>query len=261
MRTHRETEIGMTTTTRPPTGTSRSRSLRKTATVAGVLFLLTEVTAIGGTLLYGPLLSDPDYLLTPGPAAHAYAGAFAEVLLIVTAVGTAVTLYPVLKRQNEVLALAFVVARVLETAAIMVGILSLLSIVTLKENVRAGTDSSVRLALGDALLAAHDWAFLLGPGFALGVASLLLATLVFASRLVPRPLAILGLLGGALISLSSVAVLLGTYTSFSPVGLGAALPVFAWEVSFAIWLITKGLRGPLMALDDPRSDRPGTGTS
>jgi hypothetical protein len=246
----------MTTTTDPRTAQPvRLDSSRTTALVAGAFYLLTEVTAIGGAILYGPLLAGAEYLVAPGGATHALLGALFELMLIVTAVGTAVTLYPIVKRQNGTLAIAFVAARVLESAAILIGILSALSIVTLKQNLRAGIDSSVLLTVGDALLAVHDWSFLLGPGFALGAASLLLASLMFTSRLVPRPIAVLGLVGGSLISLSSVAVLFGAYGQMSLVGFAVALPVFAWEVSLAVWLVAKGFRrSALAALDAPLVD-------
>ncbi len=217
---------------------------RPIAVTAGVLFLLTEVGAIAGAALYTPILEGADYITSTGADDRILLGALFELLLVISAVGTAVTLYPVLKRQNGGAALAFVAARVLEAAIILVGILSLLSVVTLRRQF-AGTadvDSATLSAIGSSFVALHDWTFLFGPGFALGAASLLLASLMYSSRLVPRAIAVLGLIGGALISVSTVAVMFGVYEPMSTPGLVVALPVFAWELSLAVWLIAKGFR-------------------
>jgi hypothetical protein len=148
------------------------------------------------------------------------------------------------KRQNEGLALAYVAARVLEAAVILVGILSLLSIVTLRRQFAASAEADIATlsTIGSSLVALHDWTFLFGPGFALAAGSLVLASLMYSSRLVPRPIAVLGLAGGVLIGLSAVAVLFGVYDQMSTLGLVVALPVFAWEVSLSVWLIAKGFR-------------------
>ena len=217
---------------------------RPTAVVTGLLFLLTEVGAIVGMALYSPVLTSATYITSAGADEAILLGALFELLLVIAAVGTAVTLYPILKRQNEGLALAYVAARVLEAAVILVGILSLLSIVTLRRQF-AGTaegDMAALTTIGSSLVALHDWTFLFGPGFALGIGSLLLASLMYSSHLVPRAIAVLGLAGGGLILMSAVAVLFGVYGQMSTVGLVVALPVFAWEVSLALWLIVKGFR-------------------
>jgi hypothetical protein len=217
---------------------------RPTAVVTGLLFLLTEVGAIVGMALYSPVLTSATYITSAGSDEAILLGALFELLLVIAAVGTAVTLYPILKRQNEGLALAYVAARVLEAAVILVGILSLLSIVTLRRQF-AGTaegDMAALTTIGSSLVALHDWTFLFGPGFALGIGSLLLASLMYSSRLVPRAIAVLGLAGGGLILMSAVAVLFGVYGQMSTVGLVVALPVFVWEVSLALWLIIKGFR-------------------
>ncbi|MET4097303.1 DUF4386 domain-containing protein [Arthrobacter sp. UYCu712] len=225
---------------------------RPTAVVTGVLFLLTEVGAIAGAALYTPILSGADYITSAGADDTILLGALFELLLVIAAVGTAVALYPILKRQNEGVALAFVAARVLEAAVILVGILSLLSIVTLRRQF-AGTpdaDSATLSTIGSSLVALHDWTFLFGPNFALGAASLLLASLMYSSRLVPRAIAVLGLVGGVLVLISAIAVMFGVYEQMSNLGLVVALPVFAWELTLAVWLIVKGFR-PVSILTAP----------
>lgn len=217
---------------------------RRTAVLTGVFFLLTEIGAIVGGLLYTPLLNGADYIVSLGDDNSVFLGASFEVILAISAVGTAVTLYPVLKRQNEALALAYVSARVLEAAVIVVGIISLLSVVTLRQDVAgsADADTAMLTTVGSALLAIHEWTFFFGPGIALGIGSLLLASLMYTTRLVPRAIAVLGLVAGSLICASSGAVLFGLYEQLSTIGLVVALPVFAWEVSLAVWLIAKGFR-------------------
>ncbi|MDJ0396496.1 DUF4386 domain-containing protein [Rhodococcus sp. G-MC3] len=225
---------------------------RPTAVTAGMFFLLTEVGAISGAALYSPILKGGDYITGAGADGSILLGALFELLLVVAAVGTAVTLYPILARQNEGVALAFVMARVLEAAVILVGMLSLLSVVTLRQQFDgvADADSATLSTIGSSLVALHSWTFLFGPNFALGAASLLLAYLMYSSGLVPRAIAVLGLIGGVLIVLSAVAVMFGVYEQMSTLGLIVALPVFGWEVSLAVWLIVKGFR-PVRILATP----------
>ena len=225
---------------------------RPTAVIAGVFFLLTEIGAIVGAALYTPLVRGTDYITGAGADNRILLGALFEILLVIAAVGTAVTLYPILKRQNEGVALAFVMARVLEATAIMIGILSLLTVVSLRRDFAGSSDvdPDTLSAIGSALLALHEWTFLFGPNFALGAASLLLAYLMYASGLVPRGIAVLGLVGGALISASAVAVLLGAYEQLSAPGVVVALPVFAWELALLGYMILKGFR-PVSILAAP----------
>jgi hypothetical protein len=209
---------------------SRSR----TATTAGVFFLITEVSAIAGLALYQPVLSNANYVLGAGADGRVLLGALCEFILVVACIGTAVTLYPVVKRQNEGVALGYVCGRLLEAAVITVGIISVLTVVTLRQDVAAGsgTDNGSLVAVGTSLVAIHDWTFLLGPSFVLGLNSLLLAYLMYRSGLVPRFIAILGLVGGPLVTMSGVAVLFGLYSPTTHAI--SAIPVFAWEVSLAI---------------------------
>jgi hypothetical protein len=181
------------------------------ARVTGVLFLITYITSIPAALvLYVPVLDDPRYILGGGGADNGVAlGAFLELILIIANIGTAVVLFPILKRVNEILALSYVTARVVECAFIAVGLLSILSVVTLRQEA-AGADAASLVTAGAALVALHDWTFLLGPGFVVGVGNgLMLGYLMYSSRLVPRAMAMLGLIGGPLIIASGVGVLFG----------------------------------------------------
>jgi hypothetical protein len=218
-------------------------STRRTAIVAGVFFLITEVTAIAGVLLYGSVLGSPDYLVSPTvDDTGVRAGAFLEVLLAIAVVGTAVTLYPIVKRQNEGMALGHVAGRLIEATIIAVGAISLLVVVTMRQDLAGttGPEAAAAVTVGQSLVAVHNWTFLFGPKLALGVNTVLLAYLMYRSRLVPRAIAVLGLVGGSLIFASGTAVLFGLYEDLSIPGLAAAAPVLAWELSVAIWMIVKG---------------------
>src|SRR5215216_1623320 len=219
------------------------------ARVFGVLYLITFVTSIPAFFIfYAPVLDDPRYIVGAAGADISVAlGAFLELILIIANIGTAVVLFPILKRQNEILALGYVTARVVECAFIAVGILSLLSVVTLRQEA-AGADAGSLVAVGKSLVALHDWTFLLGPGFVVGVGNgLMLGYLMYRSALVPRGMAMLGLIGGPLIIVSGVAVLLGVIEAGSVWQEIATIPEFFWELSLGIWPIVRGFNPSAIA--------------
>ena len=221
---------------------------QKIARVTGVLFLITFITAIPAYFFYVPVLDDPRYIVgAAGADNNVQWGAFLELLLIIANIGTAVVLYPVVRRQNEILALGYVTARIVECVFIAVGILSLLTVVTLRQEA-AGADTTSLVAVGESLVALHDWTRLLGPGFVVGVGNgLMLGYLMYRSVLVPRPMAMLGLIGGPLIIASGVAVLLGVIEAGSVWQAIATIPEFVWELSLGIWLIVKGFNSSALA--------------
>ena len=213
--------------------------------MAGVFFIVAAAAAIAGLALEGPVLNDARYIVSsPGDDTKVIFGAFFEVLAAISIIGTAVTLFPIVKRQNEGIALGYVAGRVLEAVVIVVGIISLLTIVRLRQDFAGatGADAASLMIVGKSLKALHDWTFLFGPSLAIGVNTFLLAYLMYASRLVPRVIPAIGLIGGPLIFASGVAEMFGLYGPFSPLGSIGALPVFAWEMSLAIWLIVKGFK-------------------
>lgn len=191
------------------------------------------------------MLNDPNYIVGAGADMGVSLGALLEVILVVANIGTAIVLYPLVKRQNEAVALGYVAARVVESTVIMVGILSLLSVVTLRQDVAgaAGADAASLVPVGSALVAIHDWTFLLGPGFLAPLGNgLLLVYLMYRSGLVPRGMAMLGLIGGPLLIASMVAVLFGAYEQVSLWSSIATIPEFLWELSLGIYLIVKGFK-------------------
>jgi hypothetical protein len=226
-----------TTTTRVPMD-----SLRKTALAVGVLFILTFITSIAGALAYGPVLSDPNYITGGGADSRVFVGAFLELLLIITNIGCAVVLFPLLKRTNETLALGYVTARLVECAFIGIGLLSLLTIVTLRQGA-AAADAGSLLVVGKSLVALHNWTFLLGPGFADGIGTgMILGWVLYRSGLVSRRMALFGVVGGPLLAASGIAVLLGVIPQGSALQGIATIPEIIWEAFLGLWLTFKGFK-------------------
>src|SRR5215213_5739479 len=227
------------------------------ARVTGILFLITFATSIPPFVYhYVPVVDDPRYIVGGGGADNrVLTGAFLELLLIIANIGTALVLWPVLKRQNEILALGYVTARVVECVFIAVGILSVLKVVTLRQEAAAGADAASLLTAGQSLVALKDWTFLLGPGFFVGVGNgLMLGYLMYTSRLVPRGMALLGLIGGPLIIASGVSVLFGVIEAGGVVQLIATIPEFLWEgFVLGIWLIVRGFNPSAIARLQPES--------
>ncbi len=216
--------------------------LRKTALVAGALYLLTFVS-IPTLFLYGPVRS-PKYIIGPGPDTAVIFGGILEMIVALAGIGTAVALYPVVKRQNEGIALGFVGSRVLEAGTIFAGVMCLLSVVSLRQ-AGAGADA---LVTGHALIAMYDRMFLIGPSFIPAVNALLLGSLLYQSRLVPRVLPLLGFIGATLLVAGDIAVLFGLIAQHAPSTALAAIPIALWEFSLGVYLIVKGFKPvPLIA--------------
>jgi hypothetical protein len=218
------------------------------ARVFGVLFLITFITSIPAFFFYGPVLNDPRYILGGGGGDTSVAfGAFLELLLIIANIGTAVVPYPIFRRQNEILALGYVTARIVECTFILVGILSLLTVETLRQEAVAGADAASLVAVGKTLVALHIWTSQLGPGFVVGIGNgLILGYLMYTSRLVPRGMAVLGLIGGPLIIVSGVGVLLGVLEEGGVWQVGV-IPEFFWELLLGIWPIVRGFNPSAIA--------------
>lgn len=209
---------------------------RKLAITAGTLYLITHVTTIVSQVLYSPILHNANYIVGGGADTRVLAGALCELILALTVVGTAVALYPVVRRYNEGLATGYLALRTLEAGIIATGIVPLLAIVTLRQQ-QAG-DAATLVAIGNALVGINEWTALIGQGLTCGVNTVVLAALLYRAGLVPRVIPTLGLIGGPLVFAYNTAVLFGIQPP-AWVGL-AVLPIFAWEVSLALRLITRG---------------------
>ena len=236
--------------------------IQKTARIFGLLFIATFVTSLGAKALFlsavGGTFSHLDF--TPGALAETslYIAAILEFLLIVTNIGTAVVLYPIVKRQSEGLALGYVTARVVESTFILVGLLSVVSLVSVNDAiaVASGAEATALAAEGSSLAATYDWAFLFGPGLVVGFGNgLILGYLMYRSGLVPRRMAMLGLIGGPMLILSFVLILFGVYENGSGPAFLLALPEIAWEASLGIYAAWKGFRpSPITRTVDLREE-------
>ncbi|GAA4878997.1 DUF4386 domain-containing protein [Pseudonocardia benzenivorans] len=236
----------MTTTvaTAPPT----TDPMRRRAFAAGALYLLTFVS-MPTLALYGPVREHADLVLGAGSTSGLLWGALSEVVVALAGIGTAVVLYPVARRQSETAALGFVTSRVLEAALILVGVVNVLSIVTLREEMAgtAGADPAALVTTAHALVAGYDWAFLLSQSLAPVVNALCLGYVLYRSGLVPRVLPLIGLVGAPLLLASDVAIFFGLYDRMAPVAAFSALPIAVWEFSLGVYLVVKGFRPAAVA--------------
>jgi uncharacterized protein DUF4386 len=223
---------------------------RRISLTFGVLYLITFATSIPALYLYQPVLDDPaGYIAGAGHDNRIFLAAFLELLLIIANIGTAVVVYPLLKRENEILAIGYVTARVIECTFILIGILAVLAVVTLQQNPSEGTQATFG-AIAYTLAAIKDWTFLLGPGFVVGVGNgLILGYLMYRSQLVPQRMAMLGLVAGPVLCLSGIAVLFGVDDQGGTLQSLATIPEFVWELLLGIYPIVWGFRAtaPILA--------------
>ncbi|WP_416825104.1 DUF4386 domain-containing protein [Ectobacillus polymachus] len=223
---------------------------KKSTLIIGVLFILAAVTAIIGLILYDPILNGPDYLIKGSEHANqVILGALMELILVVSAVGTSTTMFPYLRKYNETIALWHVCFRFLEAVIITVGIISVLSLLTLSREfaTTATPDIASFQAAGTVLKAIHDWTFLLGPNFMLGINTMMYSYIFYKSKLVPRFIPILGMTGSALVFLAALLEMFGVITQLSVWGAILSLPIAANEMILAIWLIIKGFNTSALA--------------
>ncbi|MEA2370709.1 MAG: hypothetical protein QOH12_1103 [Solirubrobacteraceae bacterium] len=229
----------------------QSPQQRRIALIAGVFFVITFVASIPAVALYAPLLKHADYILNAGADTRVEFGALLEIILAIANIGTAVVLFPIVKRQNESLALGYVASRILESTVIVIGLISVLSVVTLRQDLAgaAGSDPATLTMIGRSLVAIHDQTFLLGPAFCAGFGTgLLLGWLMYRSGLVPRRMALLGVIGGPMAFATATAVLFGAYGQSSATNFLFTIPEILWEASLGIYLIVKGFKpSPILA--------------
>ena len=226
----------------------RAASLRKIALAAGLLYLLSFVS-IPTLALYGQVKS-ANYITGAGPDTAAIIGGILEIIVGLAGIGTAVVLFPVLKKQNEVLALGLVASRVLEASTIFLGVAFILSIVALRQ-AGAGADA---LASSHTLATLYDRIFLLGQSFMPGVNDLLLGYLLYKSRLVPRALSLIGLIGGPVLFAGYLAILFGLIGQHGGLAGLSALPVALFEFSLGVWLTVKGFNPSAIISESAKSE-------
>jgi hypothetical protein len=239
----------MTITSHTPRATEPSTDpMRRTSLAAGVLYLITFVS-IPTLALYQPVREQADFILGAGSDAGVRWAALTEVVVALACIGTAVVLYPVAKRQSPTAAIGFVSARVLEAGLIIVGVVNVLAVLTLRQDVAGtpGADEGALITTGHTLAAAYDWTFLLSQSLIPAFNALFLGYVMYRSGLVPRILPLMGLVGAPLLLASDVAIFFGLYDRMAPVAVLTALPIAAWELSLGLYLTVKGFRPAAVA--------------
>jgi hypothetical protein len=221
--------------------------MRKIALIAGVLYIVTFVGSIPALPLYHDLLNNPNYLLGHASDTGVMWGAIGELICALAGIGTAVALYPVAKRHSHNAAMGFVMSRTIEAAMIFVGVLSVLSLVTLHAAGTSAANAGSLITTGHGLVALHDWTFLLGPGVMPAVNALCIGTVMYRTGLVPRIIPKLGLIAAPILLASSLATYFGAYPQVSGWATIAALPIATWEFSFGVWMTVKGFRPDAIA--------------
>ena len=232
--------------------------IQKTARLFGWLFIATFVTSLAAKALFvsGVGGSFSELRFIPGAVSEnsVYLGAILEFLLIVANIATAIVIYPLVKRQSEKVALGYVAARIMESAFILVGLMSIISLVSVSNALTGatGAEATALAVQGNSLAATYDWAFLFGPGLVVGFGNgLMLGYLMYRSGLVPRRMAMLGLIGGPMLIASFVFILFGVYENGSGPAFLMALPEIAWEASLGIYAAWKGFKPSPITSDQP----------
>ena len=226
----------------------RTDAWRKLALAGGIAYLMTFIFSIPAVFLYGPVLTDPAYILSAGADSQVLLGALFDLITALACIGTAVALYPVIKRQSSAASIGFVATRIFEAGVIVIGVVCLMAVVNLRQaGAAAGTDASALVAVGQGLVAVRDVTFLVGPGVMPGLNALLLGYVLYRSRLVPRAIPAMGLIGAPLFLALAGASILGLNQQASLASGIAVIPIFFWELSLGLWLAFKGFRHEAVA--------------
>jgi hypothetical protein len=209
----------------------------------GAWFLGTFVFSMPAFWFYDPLLNHANYVLGSGHDARVAVGALLEICLAICGIATAVVIFPIVRRVNESTSLGYVASRTVESILILVGVLSLMAIVDLRQGGSSGGTDPALLDDARSLLALHDQVSLLGPQFCAGLGNgILLGYLMWRSRLLPRPMVLFGLVGGPLALVAGIGVLLGVWDIHSGLPVAMTAPEAIWEFSLSVWLLWRGFR-------------------
>jgi hypothetical protein len=241
----------MATTTPPaPSTTAWVDPKRGTAFLGGLMYLITFAASIPAAFYFlAPVLDNPDYVLGSGSDVRVITGGLLEVVTALAGIGTAVVLFPVVGRQSRTLALGFVTSRLLEAAIIVIGVVSVLAIVTLRKDFAQapGADTDALSTAAASLVAVRDFTFHLGPGVMASVNALLLGSLMYRSGLVPRVIPVMGLIGAPLLLAAKIATVYGVNDDSTLWSVVALAPIFFWELSLGVYLTVKGFRPAAVA--------------
>ena len=231
-----------TTTWHAPADPTRNDG-RGYARAGGIFYLLTFAASIPALLMLDPVLTDPGYIVGAGHDTQVVWACLLDVITALAGIGSAVAVFPVVKRVNESLALGFVMSRMVEAAVILIGVVGLLTVVGLRQDLAgSAADASALTTTGQALVTGRDWTFLLGPGFMACINAVLFGTLMYRSRLVPRVIPMMGLIGAPILLAANLFTLFGHNTQTAGWSLLATVPVAAWELSVGFYMTFRGFR-------------------
>src|ERR1700712_407808 len=214
---------------------------RRSAFYGGLFYLITFASSIPAVFLLRPLLNDSHYIISSGADTQVVWGTILDLVNALTAVGSAVALYPVMKRQSQAMALGFVTTRMFEAAVVAIGVVSLLTVVSLRESGATGAEAHSLVVTGQALVAAYNWVFLIGPNLMPAVNGVLLGTLMYKSGLVPKVIPLMGLVGGPLLLAVTLASMFGL-THHGSAWWAVAAPIAFWELLLGLYLTFKGFK-------------------
>jgi hypothetical protein len=217
---------------------------RNYARAGGIFYLVTFAASIPALILLSPVLTDPDYIVSAGQDTQVLWACFLDFINAVACVGSAVAVFPIVKYVNESLALGFVMSRMMEAAVIMIGVVGLLTVVSLRQDFAssAAAEASVLTTTGQALVTGRDWTFLFGPGFMASINALLFGTMLYRSGLVPRIIPMMGLIGAPLLATANLLTYFGYNTQTSVWTMLVTLPIAAWELSVGFYMTFKGFK-------------------
>jgi hypothetical protein len=222
---------------------------RRAAFAAGLFYLITFASSIPAALMLAPILTDPAYIVGPGADRQIMLACLLDLVNALTAIGSAVAVFSVIKLHHEGLALGFVTTRAFEAATIVVGIVSLLAVVSIRQaGPAAGTDDASLVAVGQGLVGVRDWTFIIGPGLMPGFNALMFATVLYRTRLVPRLIPAMGLVGAPLLITSAAGMILGLNELGSAYSVIATVPIFFWELAVGLWMMFKGFNRDALVL-------------
>jgi hypothetical protein len=222
---------------------------RRTAMVTGILYLITFAASIPAVFLLGPIIDDPSFVIGSGSTTLVGLGAVLDMVNALAAIGTAVAVFSVVKRVHEGFALGFVMTRMLEAAVIAIGVVSLLGLLTLRQDGVAADETGAAVVVGRTLVAVRDWTFLLGPILMAALNALMFGTLLFRGRLVPRVIPAIGLVGAPIAIAFVIATTLGLSEQGGTFQAIAGAPFFIWELAVGLWMVFKGFdrKAPVVA--------------
>ena len=237
--------------------TGKMNSTRKPAIIVGILFITATLSWSIGDALLTPILSASDYLINIYPnRTRVIIGVLFELINCTTVIVIPVMMFPIFNKDNEGLALGYLGFRIIESIILIVGIISLLSLLTLSQDYLKAAAPRVSnfQTLGTLLQTVDNWTYLLGIEVFFPLGALILNYLLYQSELIPRFISGWGLIGAPMVLASALLVMFGLINPSSTIHVVLMLPIAVQEMVFAVWLIVKGFNPAVLTSDFKRSN-------